>query len=136
MSEGSPQGIAHGFWPHPPSEARKHRPHIDQETNEDCNRIAREAENDAITDLPETHRTSGLYRDLPKVTLADLIDGLSHMVLGALARPSRNHEHVEAGGSISQSVAHEIGIVWQDPEILRLGACDLISPSSIGALAS
>src|SRR4029077_1747151 len=87
-----------------------HRPHIDQETHEDRNWIAGEAEHRAITDLTEAHWTSGLDRDLPKVTLSDVIDCLRHMVLGALTRSARNHEHVVTGCGILESGAYAIRI--------------------------
>src|SRR5262245_46718039 len=62
------------------------RPHIDQKTDEHRNRIARQAEHHAIADLAEAHRPAGLDRDLPQMTLAERIEALHYVILGALAR--------------------------------------------------
>src|SRR5262245_31041708 len=65
---------------------RQRRPHIDQKTDEHRDRIARQAEHDAVADLAEAHRPAGLDRDLPQMTLAERIEALHYVILGALAR--------------------------------------------------
>src|SRR4051794_38555300 len=109
--------IANGLRPGAAGEARQHRPHIDQETNKYRDRISGEAEHHTIADLAEAHRASGLYGNLPKMTLADGVDGSSHMVLGALARAAGNYQHIVITRCLRQGLAYAIGPVRQDAEI-------------------
>src|SRR3546814_10787448 len=65
------------------------------------------------SDLAEAHRASGLDNNLPKMTLADGIDGSSHMVLSALARAAGNYQHLVSARRLSQGLAHAIRPIRQ-----------------------
>ena len=117
LRERGRQTEAAGLRPFPSGEASQNRPHIDQETDEDRDRIAREPEHDAIADLAEAHRPSGLDRDLPKMPLAECVDGAHDMVLGALARAAGDDDGMVVAGGVGEGGGHKLGPVGENAEI-------------------
>ena len=61
--------------------------------------------------------------DLPQMALAQRIERLDHMILGALARATRNDDRIVGAGSVGESGFHLLFLVGQDAEIHRVDAC-------------
>src|SRR3990170_8407950 len=100
----------------------QHRPHINQKTDEHRDRIAGQPQHHAVADLAEAHRPPGLDGDLPQMAFAESIDALDHVILGALARATRNDNDIVGAACFGERGSDLLSLVGQDADIHRLCA--------------
>ena len=107
-----------------------------QEADHGGDRIARQTDEHRAAEAPERERPARLDRDLPKMQLAEAVDGPDHVVLVAARDAARGDHRIAVGRSRAQGLRHRLRPIGQDAEIGHPAAEARSSPNRIVRLAS